>query len=167
MDRDAFLHNLNYASDSCREFTAQYVLDALPAASAFWVMLNSSHDQNLKDGEVVFPDDVETHGKCAGPLTADGVVSLLWRDGMIPEWIDIRVWEADQDTTNFELTCCGRFTADPERLYYNWADFPPFGVKGPPFPPRLALSAVRGEPVEKFTLAESRQQAIVGRGTSE
>jgi len=30
-----------------------------------------------------------------------------------------------------ELLCCGCFTAKSKRLYYNWTDVPPFGVKGP------------------------------------
>jgi hypothetical protein len=75
---------------------------------------------------------------------------------MVPEWIDISVWEADEHATYFELMCCGRFTAQSERLYYNWTDVPPFGIKGPAYPARLAISAVNGDPIEKFSLAESR-----------
>ena len=29
----------------------------------------------------------------------------------------------------FELMCCGRFTAQSERLYCNWTNVPPCGVK--------------------------------------
>jgi hypothetical protein len=117
------------------------------------------------DGEVVFPDDVQKHGKRVGPLTAEAVVSLLWRDQMVPEWIDISVWEADQHTTYFELMCCGRFTAESQRLYYIWNDVPPFGIKGPVYPARIAISAMEGVPVEKFSLAESRQIQLLGRGS--
>jgi hypothetical protein len=42
-----------------------------------------------------------------GPLDAEGVVSLLWRDRMVPKWIDMWVWAADEHTTYFQLTCCG------------------------------------------------------------
>jgi hypothetical protein len=157
MDREVFLDHLLRASERCREFTTQFVVDSLPGTYAFWVMLNYSHDGNpLRDDEIVFPDDVRNHGNRVGPLTADAVASLLWRDRMVPEWIDISVWEADEHATYFEMMCCGRFTAKPERLYYNWTDVPPFGVKGPAYPARLAISAVNGEPVEKFSLAESR-----------
>lgn len=97
-----------------------------------------------------------------GPLKADAVVSLLWRDHRVPEWIDISVWEADMHLTHFDLMCCGRFTAESHRLYYNWTDVPPFGVKGPAYPARIALSAAKGGPIEKFDLAESRQTQLLG-----
>ena len=165
MDREVFLDHLLRASNRCREVTTQFVLDSLPNKHGFWVMLNCSHDGNpLKHGEVLFPDDVQTHGKRVGPLTADAVVSLLWRDHMVPEWIDISVWEADHHLTYFELICCGGFTADSELLYYNWTDTPPFGVKGPAYPAGMGMSAMKGDPVEKFSLAASRRHVLLGRG---
>jgi hypothetical protein len=168
MDREVFLDHLLGASAYCREFATQFVLDSLPSTFGFWVMLNCSYDQNpLMDGEILFPDDVRKHGKRVGPLAADAVVSLLWRDQMVPEWIDISVWEADPHVTYFELMCCGRFTAESQRLYYSWTDIPPFGVKGPAYPARIAISARKGDPVERFSLAESRQQVLLGRGSSE
>ena len=164
MDREVFFDHLLRASEHCREFTTQFVIDSLPSAYAFWVMLNCSYDRGpLRDDEIVFPDDVRDHGKRVGPLTADAVASLLWRDRMVPEWIDISVWEADERATYFELICCGRFTAESQRLYYNWTDIPPFGVKGPAYPARLAIPAVKGDPIEKFSLAESRHVRLPGR----
>jgi hypothetical protein len=59
------------------------------------------------------------------------------------------VWEADERVTYFELMCCGCFTAQSERLYYNWTDIPPFGVKCPVYPARIAMAAAKGEPIEK------------------
>ena len=159
MDREVFRDNLIYASEWCREFTTQFVLDLLPDQYRFWVDLNCSFDQNLIDGEVVFPDDVDKHGSRVGPLTVDAVVSLLWRDEMVPEWIDISAWDVDPQFTYFKLKCCGRFTAGSERLYYRWTDCPPFGIKSPIYPGRLGISIGRGEPIDKFTLAESRQEA--------
>ena len=165
MDYETFLDHLHRASAQCREFTAQLVVDPLPNTYAFWVMLNCSYDKTaLREGEVVFPDDVQKHGKRVGPLTADAVRSLLWRDHMIPEWIDISVWEVDSDVTYFELTCCGRFTAEDQLLYYQWTDVPPFGVKSPFYPPRIEMSTLKGGPVEKFSLAESRETVLRGRG---
>jgi hypothetical protein len=164
MDREVFLDHLLRASEHCREFTTRFVVDSLPSTYAFWVILNCSYDRNpLRDDEVVFPDDVRKHGKRVGPLTADAVVSLLWRERMVPEWIDISAWEADEHTTYFELMCCGRFTAETQRLYYNWNDVPPFGIKSPAYPTRLAISVVKGHPIEKFSLAESRHTRLLGR----
>jgi hypothetical protein len=156
MDRDEFLAQLARASERCREFTTRFVTDVLPGACAYWVVLNCSYDGDLGPDEVVFPDDVEKHGSRVGPLDAEGVVSLLWRNRMVPEWIDISVWEADLHTTRFELTCCGRFTSQSQLLYYHWTDSAPFGIKGPAYPPRLSTAAMHGEAVEKFSLAESR-----------
>ena len=86
MDRDVFLDHLLRASAHCREFTTRLVFDSLPGTYAYWVLLNCSYDGHpLKDGEVVFPDDVQRHGKRVGPLRADAVASLLWRDHMVPE----------------------------------------------------------------------------------
>ncbi len=130
MDRDLFMDRLLRASERCREFTTQFVTDLLPSTYAFWVLLNSSYDADLGPDEVVFPDDVQKYGSRVGPLDAEGVVSLLWRDRMVPEWIDMSVWAADEDTTYLELTCCGRFTSQSRILYYDWTEFAPFGVKG-------------------------------------
>jgi hypothetical protein len=164
MDCEVFRDHLLRASDHCREFTTQFVVDSLPDTYAFWVMLNWSYDRNSpRDDEIVFADDVQKHGKRVGPLTADAAASLLWRDHMVPEWIDISVWEADGHTTYFELMCCGRFTAESQRLYYNWTDVPPFGVKGPVYPMRLAMSATKGDAFEKFSLTESRHTRLLGR----
>jgi len=164
MERDVFLDRLLHASAICREFTTEIVVDSLPTTYVFCVELNCSHDMKpLPDGLVVFPDDVHKHGRSVGPLTADAVVSLLWRNRMVPQWIDISVWDAGGHKTCFELMCCGRFTTESERLYYRWTDVPPFGVKSPVYPMGVAMAA-DGKPVEKFSLAKSRQMRLLGRG---
>jgi hypothetical protein len=164
MDRKVFLDHLLRASECAREFATRFVLDSLPSTYVFWVLLNCSYDSNpLKDGETVYPDDVRKHGKRTGPLIADDVVSLLWRDRKIPEWIDIYVWESDEHVTYFELLCCGRFTAEAQHLYYSWNDVPPFGIKGPAYPARIAILYPEALPAEKFSLAESRQTVLFGR----
>jgi hypothetical protein len=164
MDREVFLDHLLRASARSRELATQFILDSLPSKYEFWVLLNCSYDRNpLMVDELVFSDDVQKHGKRVGPLMADDVVSLLWRDRMVPEWIDISVWETDENATYFELMCCGRFTANAQRLYYRWTDVPPFGIKGPVYPTRIAMAATRGEPIEKYGLTESRQTVLFSR----
>jgi hypothetical protein len=75
MDRKVFLDHLLRASEHCREFTTQFVVDSLPSTYAFWVMLKCSYDRNpLRDDEIVFPDDIRNYGKRVGSLTADAVV---------------------------------------------------------------------------------------------
>jgi hypothetical protein len=46
MDREVFLDRLLRASELCREFATQFVLDSLPSKYAFWVLLNCSYDGN-------------------------------------------------------------------------------------------------------------------------
>jgi hypothetical protein len=160
MERDVFLGNLLGASARCRASAARFVLDPLPDQFVFWVELNRSYDGDLNaEHEVVFPDDIEKHGERVGPLAAEAVVDLLWRDRRVPEWIDMLVVAADAQATTIELTCCGRFTSRFDFLYYNDTPTPPFGVMGPAIPPRLTDAAMRGDPIEKFTLAESRGEA--------
>jgi hypothetical protein len=158
MDRDVFLDRLRRATRRSRACAAGLVVDTLPDADVYRVVLNCSYDGNpLHPDEVVFPADVEKHGRRVGPLAAEEVVSLLWRDRRVPEWIDIVVSATDERATHFTLDCCGRFTSAEALLYYDWTDAAPFGVKGPAYPPRLIDRVIRGEPVEKFRLAESPQ----------
>jgi hypothetical protein len=158
MDRGTFLDHLAKASEICREFATRFVLDSLPHASRFFVALNCSYDKiALKEGEVAFPDDVQKYGKRIGPLEKDDVMSLLWRDRMVPEWINISVCDADEQFTYVELKCCGRFTSQDHLLYYTSTGAAPFGVKSPPYPKRLAMVGLKDEEIPKFTLAESRQ----------
>ena len=156
MDRSSFVRRLARASELSHGFAKDFVLDVLPDAFKYFVRLNQSYDGNpLREGEVTFPDDVQKHGCCVGPVDADKVACLLWREGKVPEWIDISVWGTDQQNTYFELLCCGRFTAREDLLYYRWnnsKDLPvaPFGVKGPRYPPRLARAALKEQVVEKY-----------------
>jgi hypothetical protein len=159
MDRNLFLDQLLRASERCRIFTTQFVTDPLPSAYAFWVELNCSCDDELGPDEVVFPGDVEKYGSRVGLLDAEGVVSVLWRDRMVPEWIDIAVQAADEHTTYFELRCCGRFTSQSELLYYRPTDSAPFGIKVA-CPPWRSSPVENGEIVKKFSLADSRGEGV-------
>ena len=162
MERRSFLDRLERASAFCRAFTADFVFDALPSTCKYVVCLNRSYDGNpLREGEITFPDDLQKHGDRIGPIDADDVASLLWREGKVPEWIDISVGRSDERNTYFELLCCGRFTDREGLLYYTWNSWEnlpvaPFGVKGPAYPPRLALAALKEQVVEKYWLCESR-----------
>lgn len=82
--------------------------------------------------ERVFPDDPEST-QTLGPFTTDAVIELLWRDGWVPEWIDLIVHAADETTTTMLLECCGRFTTGTH-LYHTKLS-PPFATKIGPLPP--------------------------------
>lgn len=136
MDKATFSEVFNRISAENRIFAAKYVTNHLPDSYRYFVHLNQSFDENpLKPGEHVFPKDSNREGEAAKAISAAEVVGLLWRNGLIPEWIDISVHRADVEHTYFELLCCGRFTADDSMLYYRNSGQGPFGCKSPRFPP--------------------------------
>jgi hypothetical protein len=59
----------------------------------------------------------------------------LWRDGHVPQWINVAVLTETGTETIVELLCCGRFTADETRLYPVDEGRPPFHVLSPMLPP--------------------------------
>jgi hypothetical protein len=136
MQKDAFRERLIVATGRSLERARKFVRDDLPEACRYIVRLNQSYDGNpLKPGERVYPDDTIQLGAQVGLLSAEQVVELLWRDGFVPEWIDISVDRIDGVFTILQLLCCGRFTDRTELLYYAAGDAYPFGIKSPPFPP--------------------------------
>ena len=135
MQKSTFHEHLVKATSHTCEFTREFVRDYLPESFLYIVRLNQSYDRHpLKPGEHVFPDDVARHGAQVGPLSAEQVVELLWRGGLVPEWIDISVAHTDGTHTFMKLICCGRFTERAEHLYYWETGVCPFGCKGPILP---------------------------------
>src|SRR5277367_5240665 len=110
MTRDDFSQNLRKATSSSHEKTLMFVENELKPPFIFMVKLNQSFDGNpLANGEII-PKEVQSKGQeLIGPLSYDEVVILLWRDGFVPEWVDIIPWAATADGLTFRLICCGRF----------------------------------------------------------
>ncbi|MEN9576580.1 MAG: hypothetical protein RL514_4435 [Verrucomicrobiota bacterium] len=136
MNKEEFAELLRRVSAKNREFASTLVHNSLPESSRYFVHLNQSFDDNpLTADERVFPGDSAKFGERVGPLIAASVVDLLWRDGLLPEWVDISPIRADTEHTYFQLLCCGRFTADDSRFYYVSRGQGPFGVKSPWLPP--------------------------------
>jgi len=137
MDRGTFEARLRTASQQAVDFARQHVRQALPDEVAFLVYPNQSYDGNPRVGdEVVFPGDSLPDGHCHGPWSAGETVTFLWRDGRIPEWIDIAAQAEHGRRTLVGLRCCGRFTAQEELLYHRYPDgVAPFSIKSPDLPP--------------------------------
>jgi len=136
MNREVFLNHLQIASRHCAEFTRAMVTEDLPDQFLYLVIPNESFDGNpLHADEMVFPDDTLKPGRMPAPRNDTDVVDYLWRDGRIPEWIDVFVRRVASGYTFLKLSCCGRFTANDELLYYRNSDCPPFGIKGTVLPP--------------------------------
>lgn len=133
--KDTFHEHLVRATGYAFECARRLVRNQLPESFQYFVHLSQSYDGNpLDPGEHVFPDDVVHYGACVGPVAAEQVVELLWRDGLVPEWVDISVERTDGTHSFIQLLCCGRFTEREEHLYYSRTDVCPFGVKSPEVP---------------------------------
>ena len=136
MQKETFSEHLIKATECSVTFAKQYVWNPLPGPFLYIVLLNQSYDGNpLRPGEHVFPNDLEGFGERVGPLSTSQAVELLWRNGLVPEWIDVSVHRTDGRHTFMELLCCGRFTDRGAYLYYAMTDACPFGCKGPMMPP--------------------------------
>jgi hypothetical protein len=137
VDHSTFEARLRTAAQQAVEFARLHVHQQLPDEVAFHVYPNQSYDGNPRVGdEEVFPEDSLPEGGYHGPWSARQVVSFLWRDEKVPEWIDIAVEAEDGARTLVGLRCCGRFTAQEELLYHRYpGSVPPFAIKSPALPP--------------------------------
>ena len=68
-------------------------------------------------------------------LSISDVVAELWRDGAVPEWINVNVTAKAELFTLITAECCGRFTDNDAHLYYKDRGMPPFHVLSPRLPP--------------------------------
>jgi hypothetical protein len=133
MTRERFGELFASAVMTCIDFTQQFIVNELPVPTRFLVRTNASHDIQA-DGTslTTYPDDSSLPELRMTGLEA---IDFLWRDERVPQWIDVSVVAADQGFTDISLTCCGRYVAEEERMYYQPYGRGPFGVKGPALPP--------------------------------
>ncbi len=139
MDRRAFMLNFSAAADKVVEFTRLFITDSIPDDVVFRLYPNCSYDGNpLVGDEELFPQDSAplTEAKpYLGPMPFQDAVAFLWRGGKVPEWVDVSIEDVIDSQSLVGLACCGRFTAETQRLYHAWGGIPPFSVKGPALPP--------------------------------
>lgn len=136
MDRVVFAARFGKAAGQSRAFAQTLVSEPFPGDVLFRVRLNRSYPgARLRPGEVTFPGDGGWERDFAlRRCDLDMAVSVLWRDGRVPEWINLAVTDRDESATVIEAVCCGRFTDDDD-LLYRQSGPPPFHVLGPPLPP--------------------------------
>lgn len=138
MEREAFAQRFRDASAKARDFARECVEEPLPDAMVFRVRLNASYDGHaLHADERTFPED-DVVAVARTLRTSDEVVQLLWRGGLVPEWVNLDVVGEIGDATVLEVVSCGRFTANLSLLYHEHEGFPPFHVLGPTLPPGWA-----------------------------
>ncbi|WP_432969106.1 hypothetical protein [Dactylosporangium sp. CA-233914] len=137
MDRDVFAARFAASAEAALGFGREIVAEELPVALAFRVRLNQSYDGHPpQPGEMRYPDDSARHRAAELSMCdAQTVVAELWRDGRVPEWINLAVVGETGTATVIEVVCCGRFTDDDTRLYHAQEGAPPFHVLGPVLPP--------------------------------
>jgi hypothetical protein len=134
LSRLAFKRNLENAAILARDFARTMVTNPLPDAIVYGIHYGCSYDGNpLVEDEKTFPDDY--NGGPVSTTSADELTDRLWRDGFVPEWINVTVRHADRDHTHIMLECCGRYSATPKMMYHVQEGRPPFHVLGPPMPP--------------------------------
>ena len=132
MRREDFHSQLLAATFAALRFGQIHVRNRLSIHVKYVAILNQSFDDNREPDERVFPED---NGKVVPNLTDIGVVDLLHREDLCPQWIDISVAGADEETTLLRLLCCGRYLGDESRMYYYQSGTQPFGIKSPVLPP--------------------------------
>lgn len=131
MTKREFLFHLNGASIMALKLAKNYVKNKLTTDFKYDVILNVSTDSpNLLQFDI-YPED---HGKIELGLTDQEVVTLLYRNGKVPVWIDINVLKSNRRSTTFNLLCSGRYSSDKEEYYYNDNGSGPFGIKSPTLP---------------------------------
>lgn len=136
MQRETFERRLREASERARDVARELVEESLPDAILFRVRLNASYDgKPMRDDERVFPEDSNFElamrlSRCSG----EEVVNILWRDGLVPEWVDLSVVGHLGTATLIQVKACGRFTRNERRLYHKHQGRPPFHVLGVALP---------------------------------
>jgi hypothetical protein len=145
MTREEFSENFQKATSRSHELALMSVENELKQPFSFLVELNSSYDGNpLATGEVVLSVICAKGKSRIGPLSHDKVVSLLWHDGLVPEWVDITPWEAKPGGLTFQLLCCGRFAKGEPHLYHKKEGYPPFHAPGVWIPPNWESFEISG-----------------------
>jgi hypothetical protein len=137
MDRATFENRLRSAAEKTVLFAQEHVWQTLHDDIVFLICPNQSYDGNPQIGdEEVFPKESLPEGQCHGPWGFKEVIDFLWRNGKVPEWINIAVTSEDGQRTVVALRCCGRFTAQEELLYHRYiGGVPPFSIKSANLPP--------------------------------
>jgi hypothetical protein len=135
MERAKFQRRLEEATERVVTFSRKFVINALPSECRYLVYPNQSYDGHPRVGdEQTFPEEELPEGEYLGPFDASQVIEYLWRDGKVPEWVNVTVCAQDDEYTYLEVLCCGRFTANDGYLYHEEEGCPPFHVLGPAVP---------------------------------
>ena len=138
MNKREFTDRLILAGTHARAFADSYVSDSLPETLCYTV---DKHDNQsgqrgpaatikFLGGRFLYPHELVR----ISPVRA---AQLLWVDGMVPAWINIAVWDCDEEATELLLTFCSTLLpAEPSRLPPDLGmpaanELVPFRIRGP------------------------------------
>ena len=154
MDKIQFKEHFEKSLSGLVEFTQSMVSNVLPSDLKFILLTNCSYDGNPLEGdEKVYPNDKVNEDSELNPCEFEEVIRNLWRDGYVPEWINVSIYRCDESHSFAKLECCGRFTAG-EHLYHKKEGYPPFHTLSPPVP-HDAFDDETEEIVRKFDINQS------------
>lgn len=151
MQQADFSRLLDLATADAIALAKMMLLDELSDQYVYRIFPNQSFDGNRDAEEIVYPMDSLGSIDDYIMMTRDECISFMYREGRLPEWIDISVGAAGADLTYIDCRCCGRFTDNDQRLYYNRTGRGPFGIKSPTLPNWI----LPGEKIPKFRLADT------------
>lgn len=135
VDRQLFRQRLLDGAESARQFAEGFVEESLPEALSFHLHLNQSDDRDAGSEFRLFPEDSSPERAFREKhLTADAVLTVLWRNSAVPQWINLSVVGETGEATLVEVLASGRFTSDETKLYHQQEGRAPFHVLGPALP---------------------------------
>jgi len=136
MEKELFEKRLKESSEKAIAFSRQFIIQNIPSDYSYRIFTNQSYDENpLIDDEEVFPDETLKKGTYLAKRNIQDVSAYLWRDGKVPEWINMTIHDFKKYHTFIALECCGRFTKNDALLYHHHGGWPPFHLLGPATPP--------------------------------
>ncbi|MCY1067932.1 hypothetical protein OV090_24535 [Nannocystis sp. RBIL2] len=148
MERDEFARRLAEATGRLLALTRTYVIDALPEAVTYSLAMGPWVEHvPLGPGELLFAEDAERFRERRS-CTAEEMVDLLWRDGLVPLWIDLVVTAALHGHTQVDAEVSPRFVREPRELQ---GEERPFLIKVRNEPPWVSRAKMHG-PLERFPL---------------
>lgn len=162
MDLQLFQKRFLEAADAARDFARCYVEETLPNDCLFHLHLNQSYDGSALPEYKLFPEDSSSGlaVRCKH-IRAEDVIRTLWRDGMVPQWVNLNVVGESGTATVIEVLACGRFTADEAQLYHLDEGLAPFHVLGPTLP----IDHVDGRRFSIYTRSTCWTEADLQRAT--
>ena len=144
ISKKGFEKNFSCASAQAIEFARTLVTNNLPNLVRYKVLLGGSYDGNpLENNEHTYPENYSNSERYID--TKEDVLKLLWRNGEVPEWINVAVESATNEYTVMRLDCCGRYSNKADLMYHANEGKAPFHVLGPPEPSGFNFSSENNE----------------------